>query len=81
MVYLFPGITINAHSSKSHLLVLFSKLSFAATALMKKYFTLLQKTLLYYRKLYCMKSIFSTKLERIKIHFSIRKFTIFFILI
>ena len=56
-------------------------------ALMKKYFTLLQKTLLYYRKLYYrklyyMKSIFfSTKLEPIKIHFSIRKLIYFLILI
>ena len=47
----------------------------------EKYFTLLQKTSLYYRKLYYMKSIFSTKLETIKIHFSLRKLTIFSILI
>ena len=43
---------------------------------MKTYFTLLQKTLLYYRKLNYMKSIFSTKLELIKIHFNINKLTI-----
>ena len=62
--------------------------------LMKKYFTLLQKlyfttenftllrkTLLYYGKVYYMKSIFSTKLELIKIPFSIRKLVFFFILI
>ena len=50
---------------------------------MKKYFptenfTLLQKTLLHYRKLDYMKSIFSKKLEPIKIPFCIRKLQIFF---
>ena len=44
-------------------------------------FTILQKTLLYYRKLYYMESIFSTKLEPNKIPFSIRKLTLLFILI
>ena len=44
-------------------------------------FTLLQETVLYNRKLYYMRSIFSTKLEPIKIQFSIRKLIIFFILI
>ena len=55
---------------------------------MKTYFILLQKTLLYYRTLYLTKEIFttwkvffSTKLELIKIPFSIRKLIIFFILI
>ena len=42
---------------------------------------LLKKILLYYRKLYYMKNIFSTKLEPSTIHFSIRKLIIFFILI
>ena len=41
-------------------------------------FTFLQKTLLYYRKLYYCKCIFSIKLEPIKIPFSIRKLTLFF---
>ena len=40
-----------------------------------------KNTLLYYRKLYYMKRIFSTKLEPIKIPFSIWKLTLFFILI
>ena len=43
-------------------------------------FTLLQKTLLYYRKFYYIKRIFSTKLVSIKIPFTIQKST-FFILI
>ena len=37
--------------------------------------------MVYYSKLYYMKSIFSTKVEPIKIPFSIRKLTTFFILI
>ena len=37
--------------------------------------------IVYYSKLYYMKSIFSAKFEPIKIPFSIRKLTIFFILI
>ena len=48
---------------------------------MKNYYSILEKTLLYYRKLNFMKSIFSTKLEPIKIPFGIRKLRIFFILI
>ena len=53
-----------------------------------KYFTLLQRPLLYYRERYfttenliTWKVFFSTKVEPIKIPFSIRKLTIFFILI
>ena len=55
---------------------------------MKKYFTLLQKNLLYYKELYfttdnftTWKVFFSTNLAPIKVPFSIRKLTIFFILI
>ena len=48
----------------------------ASGILMKKHL-ILQKTLLYYRKFYYMKNIFSTKLVSIKIPFIIRKSTIF----
>ena len=44
-------------------------------------FTLLQKTIIFFRKLYYMKRIVSTKLEPIKISFSIQKLIFFFILI
>ena len=50
-------------------------------SLMKIYFTFLRKTLLYFAKLYYIKSIFSSKIETTKIPFSIQKLTIFFILI
>ena len=48
-------------------LLYYRKLYFTTDNFTTENFTLLQKTLLYYRKLNCMKSIFSTKLEPIKI--------------